>query len=272
MCHHWFRIPRGGARRQRGAHDPAVKRARHLVQYWHSANPPEDVALLCETFHKQNPNLRYVLFSESSAEELIADHFSGRECAAFRACAVRAMEADYFRYCAVLAQGGIYSDVDYRCVAPLAPLLDGAACGKLYIRPNGIVINAFFAFARSDEPLLRYALEIATRAIELRLAEDLWLTTGPGIFTMLYHLSIASSVDEFLGWWPSVGDENDREDLRKCAQNVCNVVGDLDQLRLAFSDIDIDPISETHRWVQDASVEYKESEGHWSEVTSSIFR
>jgi mannosyltransferase OCH1-like enzyme len=240
----------------------------HLIQYWHSASPPEDVAELCQTFPQQNPDLVYRRFDESTAEKFIEANFSERECSAFRACAVRAMQSDYLRYCAVLAHGGVYCDVDHRCVAPLSPLLNGSAGGKLYVRPDENVINGFFAFAHADHPLLRYALEAATTAIELRLAEDVWLTTGPGVFTMLHHLATATSEDEFMGWWTDDRDEN----IRRCAQNLCNVVDDREKLKLAFADVDVAPYSEVRRWVPRASVGYKESHEHWTKVTSSIFR
>jgi mannosyltransferase OCH1-like enzyme len=240
----------------------------HLIQYWHSSSLPEDVALLCQTFRQQNPNLVYIRFDESTAEKFIEAHFSDRECAAFRACAVKEMQADYLRYCAVLIHPGVYCDVDHRCIAPVSPVLEGAATGKLYVKPSEVVINNFFAFALPGHPLLRYALEIATRAIELRLAEDVWLSTGPGIFTMLYHLSIANSDEEFLGWWTKEGYES----ARTCAQNVCDVVRERDRLRLAFAGVDIAPIAEALRSVPSAAVAYKSPHGHWSQRTSSIFR
>src|SRR5690348_1645791 len=90
-----------------------------IIQYWHSEQVPEQIAELTATFRDLNPALPHLVFSEAKAEEFIAEHFEAREVAAFRSCAVPAMQADYFRYCAALALGGIYSDVSFYCRCPL---------------------------------------------------------------------------------------------------------------------------------------------------------
>lgn len=254
----------------RAMSNASTRRGRHLIQYWHTADLPDEVAADCRSFAELNPDFVYIRFDESSAEEFIARHLSERECAAFRSCAVPAMQADYLRYCAVLTLGGIYCDVDHRCRAPLSALLEDGVGGRLYMRPNEVVINGFFAFADANHLLLRLAVDIATAAVEQRLAEDVWLTTGPGIFTTLYHLSAATSMDGFLTWWAQLHQNYDA--MRICAENACEIVGDLDRARNALADVEVAPLAESRSWIGGPSGHYKSSQPHWSAPASSIFR
>jgi Glycosyltransferase sugar-binding region containing DXD motif len=157
-----------------------------IIQYWHSGQPPPEVEETVATFQERNPSLRHMLFDEREAEELIAGHYTSRELGAFRACAVPAMQADYFRYCAVLALGGVYVDVDYRCTAPLQPLLQDRQGGVMFcMDPPGHLLNDFFAFGGPGHPLLGLTLELATANIEARSSELVQIVTGPWIFAAI---------------------------------------------------------------------------------------
>lgn len=166
-----------------------------IVQYWHSAEVPAEVEELIETFRNRNPGMRHLLFDHEAAKEFIAVHHTSRELEAFRACAVPAMQADYFRYCAVLAMGGVYADVGFRCLEPLWPLLHGDR-GVLFRRdPPGYLFNGLFLFSAPDHPVLRLALDIATANIERRSSEQVQIVTGPWIFSSLSVLHRLLSTD-----------------------------------------------------------------------------
>jgi hypothetical protein len=167
-----------------------------IVQYWDVGEPPGYVVDLLATFRARNPDMQHQLFDERQAEEFISERFGERELAAFRSCAVPAMRADYFRYCAVLAQGGIYADASFCCVSPLGPLLGGPDRGVLFRNASpGFVLNGFFGFAAPGHPLLRLALDLATASIERRAAELVQMVTGPGVFTGLWVLHRLGSTE-----------------------------------------------------------------------------
>lgn len=96
----------------------------HLFQYWHSQQIPDYITPLLASFRRHNPSADYAVFDAASAGALIASCFSAREVQAFRACRVPSMQADYFRYCAVLAHGGVYVDADMECVGAIEPLFE----------------------------------------------------------------------------------------------------------------------------------------------------
>lgn len=256
-----------------------------LIQYWHDERPPEDVAELLASLRRRNPDLRHLVFDRSSAEAFLAERFSAREVVAFRACAVPAMQADYFRYCAVLALGGAYLDADLRCVAPLRSLFAAGEGGRLFGRPQvprgwpadifgprprigpyRVIANSIFLFAEPGHPLLELATEIATANIESRVSEDVAVTTGPGIFTSLYLAARLDSLDAF-GEYAADGI------LAPAASVFREVVSSSDRVAAAFDGVRISPFEETRAVLAEAGDElaYKSTEVHWRRHRRSIF-
>jgi len=260
--------------------DPAI------VQYWDSEEVPADVAALLAGFEDAGQGLPHLVFSERRAAEFIGRCFGGRHAAAFAVCAVPAMQADYFRYCALYALGGVYVDADFRCLAPLGGLLDGPATGTLFGRPElpprwrtpelegrervgpyRVVMNSFFAFPAPGHPLLELAIEVATANVEARVAEDVALATGPAVFTSLYLLRELGSFDAFLAYAEGGALEPSSRLLRE-------TVGEHGRVVEAFAGVEIRPELESRRWVgaAEAPLAYKQSDDHWLNVTASIYR
>jgi mannosyltransferase OCH1-like enzyme len=225
-----------------------------IVQYWHGSEPPTEVTELIASFRTHNPELPHLLFDRAGAEEFIAERFSERELGAFRTCAVPAMQADYFRYCAVLALGGIYADVGFRCLRPLQGLVKESADAQLFKRPRGHLINGLFIFKLPGHPLLRLALDIATTNIEQRIMEQVWAVTGPGIFTGL-HIHCQQGLD-----------------IEKLGRD-----GRHARLAKAFKGVSIAPLQTTANWLggPERPLQYKQGETQWvkwQERGETIFR
>lgn len=248
-----------------------------IVQYWHSGDVPSDVAALCESFRTQNPTLDYRLYSHADAERLIVAHCGQREVEAFRSCAVPAMQADYFRYCAILAHGGIYADADFRCIAPLAPWLSGIDGGEFFFSPTPASVagrdarrvwNGFFAFAGPDHPFLRLALEIATVNVEERLAERLWpgqrvgdgiwLAVGSGVLTFMQVLHDWGSFDAVIESFAGTP-------VEPFIELNCRVIDDYTRIERAFKGVRIAPHEEMLHLVEEPKHPplYKDTESDW---------
>lgn len=238
-----------------------------IVQYWHREAIPDYVEAMLATFRERNPDFRHLVFSEPAAERFIGERFGARELAAFRSCAVPAMQADYFRYCAVLALGGVYVDVDERCIAGLRPLLPVAGRGRLFLRPPGAVINGLFAFGAPGHPFLELALEIATTNIERRHCDQVYFTTGPPIFTYLYYLYRLGSVEAACERVAGSGFE---KHFRVYAQTVEDPI----RLSLAFEGVTVSPMEESRAFIGTPGIPfpYKQTAGHWTNAGPEIFR
>jgi len=240
-----------------------------LIQYWHTEELPDYVADSSASFRTHNPGLDHRIFNEASAEAFIATNFSPREVAAFRALAVPSTQANYLRYCAVLSLGGIYSDTDFRCVGPLNSLQAGTQGGTLFCkRDHGVVVNNFFAFKSPRHPFLRLALDIATARIEKRDPKDnSWRACGPAIFTYMYRLFQAGSVETFLR-----GFAERRERERNYSEFLGRMVGEYSRIEQAFDGIRVLPFEEAKEWVIAAAAPHKKTNMHWTKWPGSIFR
>lgn len=259
-----------------------------IVQYWHEAQPPGRICRGFESFRERNPNLPHFVFDETAAEAFIAENFSSREVAAFRACAVPAMQSDFFRYCAVYALGGLYADADLRCVADLRPLIRGEE-GTLFGRaeplprfddaialpyvvgPYLAVGNSPFAFRKPRHPLLELAIEVATANVENQVADGapgVWLATGPGIFTSMYLLDRLGSIDAFIDYTSGSG-------LEPSARLFCEVAGSHDKVAAALSAVAIRPRErEGGTWMTYIGDPEpgEPATPHWTGLTGNIFR
>jgi Glycosyltransferase sugar-binding region containing DXD motif len=263
-----------------------------IVQYWDAGEPPDYVAKLLATFRDRNPDLRHLIFDEATAEGFIAEHFTEREVAAFRACAIPSMRADYLRYCAVLALGGVYADVGYRCLQPLSSLIDAADSGLLLQQaPRGFLINGFFLFKAPGHPLLRLTLDVATTNIEQRVVDRVQMVTGPWIFSALSLLHRLDSTrasrrdHEADGLAETLCGEAralaptaaGREAIPLLVAPLLQAVGDLGRVAEAFDGVRIAPLETIADWIAEpeSRLPYKRSETYWinwQRQGRSIFR
>jgi hypothetical protein len=238
-----------------------------IVQYWHDESIPDYIAGLLRTFGEQNPELRHMVFSRERAAEFIARHFGARESAAFQACAVPAMQADYFRYCAVLALGGVYCDADVECVAPLRQLVPPAGRGRLFRGRRRNVINGVFAFGSPGHPFLELALEVATANIEVRRFDTVYYTTGPPIFMALTYMQASAPPSAFTGVGVSI-------QFGQVIGAYCETIGDLERVDSAFETIELVEPSAQDAFIRspETALPYKRSATHWVDFDGPIFQ
>jgi mannosyltransferase OCH1-like enzyme len=242
----------------RGVQRPGKRDALPIIQYWHSAEIPVEVAELIATFGHLNPELRHLVFSESEAERFIAENFTEREVAAFRCCAVPAMQADYFRNCGVLALGGIYSDADFLCRRPLQALVDTVDGGILFENSLGHTLNSFFVFPAPGHPLLRLLLDVTTENIERRVADRVHEVTGPWVVSLLRALLRRGSLEA------ARRDASGRM-IERLAESIIHATGNYDRVAEAFEGVCISPVEAAWEWIAkpESKLLYKEGELHW---------
>jgi Glycosyltransferase sugar-binding region containing DXD motif len=236
-----------------------------IVQYWHEKVAPDYLEEMLTTFRERNPDRPHLVFSESTAEQLIEEHFGSREVEAFRACAVPAMQADYFRYCATFALGGVYCDADHRCIASLRPLIPTPGGGHLFLRPSGAIINGLFAFGSPRHAFLELALEIATVNIERRRFDRVYFTTGPPIFTSMYWLRRLGSFDALF-------ERAGR--IEGYMRAYCEVIENCARVSDAFEGVRVSPIAKRRAFIQspEGPLPHKATDAHWTNCGQEIFR
>lgn len=238
-----------------------------IIQYWHDGAPPDYIQELLDSFREHNPELRHLVFDEHSAAKLIAERLGERELAAFRSCAVPAMQADYFRYCAALALGGLCCDADIRCVANMRSLMPAPGEGWLMLRPHGAVVNGLFAMGSAGNPLLALTVELATTNIEARRFTNVYAATGPALWTALHWANHLGSFDALIERAP---DAHWKHYARSCSE----AIGSFDRVICAFRRIRIKLASEFGPFIRTTGMHfpYKETGTHWGNFEGDIYR
>jgi mannosyltransferase OCH1-like enzyme len=171
-----------------------------IVQFW-DREPPGEVLALMETW-RTGPcvaTFRYERFNDATALDFIRQHFDRRTVNAFRQCGIPAMKADFFRYCFLYQEGGIYIDADTCCLQSLDGLYDGLDLGLLFKRKKRVA-NDFLIAKQKQTELFAYTIEKAITNIEARTSDRVWHVTGPSIMTFLYNSGSAEAERLFRGF------------------------------------------------------------------------
>jgi mannosyltransferase OCH1-like enzyme len=181
---------------------------RTIVQFWHDLGQlPLDVEECIRSWTVwETRGFRHRLFDERIAGAFISTSLSARHKRAFECCYHPAMQADYFRLCYVLVEGGIYVDADDVCIGTdigwlaedgrlkLQPLCYDIATESMvkpavFLRADAYDPSWIFYFSNNPliacpgHPVIEHALSQATRLLELAGEDELpeiQMATGPG--------------------------------------------------------------------------------------------
>jgi len=160
-----------------------------IIQFWDRIDLPNEVQILINSW-KEETNFSHSLYNRESGGELIRFHFGKEIEDTYNKCRIPAMQADYFRYCALYALGGCYLDADTQKMGSISSLIEGRETGLLMKRQDRIANDFMFVLNRCS-PLLEYCIETATSNIRNRVSNNVWEVTGPGIMTAAYKGSIS---------------------------------------------------------------------------------
>jgi len=181
---------------------------RTIVQFWHDLRQlPHDIEECIASWTRwETSGFSHRLFDEHAAKTFIYGSLGARHAHAFGRCYHPAMQADYFRLCYLLVEGGFYIDADDVCVGTdigwmfedgrlkLQPLCYDGTSGSM-VKPS-VFLSAdaydpswIFYFnnnplvASRGHPIIECALSRATSLLELAdegALPEIQATTGPG--------------------------------------------------------------------------------------------
>ena len=181
---------------------------RTIVQFWHNLQQlPGDVEECIASWTRwTSSGFAHRLFDEGSAKAFIGASLDARHEHAFERCYHPAMQADYFRLCYLLVEGGFYVDADDVCVGTdvgwlfddgrlkIQPLCYDVTSGTMvapsvFLRSDAYDSNWIFYFNNNPlivnrgHPIIERALRQATDLLELandNVLPEIQTTTGPG--------------------------------------------------------------------------------------------
>jgi Glycosyltransferase sugar-binding region containing DXD motif len=246
-----------------------------LIQYWNDESVPDDVEALFARMREHNPDLQQMVFSRKTATAFIEEHLGAREVAAFEACAVPAMQADYFRYCAVHILGGFYCDADCYCAGSISPLLEANGFLIESMAMPETLNNNLFAFSEPGHLFPKLAMDISTAAIENRVSEKVSAVTGPFVFNLLWRAFKYGSLE---GWLRkaqgSAGLAGERERVERQVEAIRAAVGDDVRLASAFERVRVVAWADILDVITPGSndLSYKKTSDHFIRWEGSIYR
>lgn len=214
-------LRRGRASSRRECVDQTVLIPKTLVRFWHDPRdvPPDVQDCIRSWDALRDEGFAFRMFGDVSAAAYIAERFGSREVAAFARCRHPAMRSDYLRLCFVLAEGGLYVDVDdvllgggwedvFRdCMLKVQPLCYDVTTGGMVsaaelrradLPTDGRIfyVNNNPIAAPAGHPVLRRALARATdRLLGDEPAPEIQSTTGPGNFSAVLAAHARESWD-----------------------------------------------------------------------------
>lgn len=95
-----------------------------LHQLWKDADVPERFARFRETWLRHHPDWEHRLWTDADLHAFVAREFPGF-LPVYEAYAEPIRRVDAARYLILKRYGGLYADLDFECLKPLDPLLDG---------------------------------------------------------------------------------------------------------------------------------------------------
>ncbi|MGK7869380.1 glycosyltransferase [Falsiroseomonas sp. E2-1-a20] len=160
-----------------------------LVQYWDTPDPPSDVLEVMESWVRHHPGLPLARFHAASARDFLAG-VGAEALAAFESCRHPAMQSDVLRMVFLARHGGLWADVDERCLRPVSEWLArlprlgllAAFSDEIPYYVHSYVLAAppgSGVMARLVARMLPPLVAAARRGQQVRI----WEATGPGLVT-----------------------------------------------------------------------------------------
>jgi mannosyltransferase OCH1-like enzyme len=159
----------------------------NIYQSWHSNKIPTKMRETIYSLLDMNPEFDYYLYSDDACRNFIKDNFNEDVVAAFDSFKPGAYKSDLWRYCILYKLGGVYLDIKFKSVVPLAPIIEKNPeilvrdlSLSLSFEMNSKVYNGFMV-SPPNNPIFKETIEDIVRSSRLKLYKTGYLDiTGPG--------------------------------------------------------------------------------------------
>lgn len=130
-----------------------------------------------------NPEYEMKLFNDIEIDLFIKDNFDDTIYSCFKKLKIGAAKADFWRYCVLFINGGVYLDMDSEIIRPLKELIKGDEQCIISREGNpGIFVNWLMMFDKGH-PILWSAIQKCCHNITHKISPSILALTGPLILT-----------------------------------------------------------------------------------------
>jgi len=133
----------------------------------------------------KNPDFKYHLYDDKECEMFLAKYFTPKHVQTFNSIKSGAGKADFFRYCILYIKGGVYIDIDMRCIEPLFSWIQPHDTFVIPKDADNECVDLFQAFIASTphNAILLLAIDKVIHHIEKRInCDNLMKLSGPSMF------------------------------------------------------------------------------------------
>jgi len=158
-----------------------------IYESWHTNQVPGKMRETIYSVLEMNPEFDYYLYSDEACEKFIKDNFNEEVLTAFNTLKPGAYKSDLWRYCILYKKGGVYLDIKFKTLVPLAPIIE--VNPEIFVRDMPItfsfdfhsqVYNAFIV-SPPNNPIFKGCIDEIIHNCKLKLYKTGPLDiTGPG--------------------------------------------------------------------------------------------
>jgi mannosyltransferase OCH1-like enzyme len=162
-----------------------------IYQTWVSKKKNESVDVNRRTWIDKNPTFEYEYFDDDDIEIFIKDNFDDNVFACYKRIINGSLKADLFRYCILYVRGGVYIDVDIKCIEPLEKIFDFdnityiVSTDLCSINRKDNLYQAFLAGEPKMQLFMNAIKHICDSMKENKYKFDLFLLSGPNMFSRI---------------------------------------------------------------------------------------
>jgi len=159
-----------------------------IMQTWETKTISVEFQQIINSWKIYNPDYEYVLFNSDEREEFIKTHFDVAILNTYKKIIPGAYKADFFRYCYLYLNGGVYVDIDTLCLGKLdnflLPNISFVVPIDLNTNPNEGNYNLACGFiaSRPKHPIFMNCINIIVENVKNKIISKSKLDfSGPGV-------------------------------------------------------------------------------------------
>lgn len=155
-----------------------------IYQTWKTKNLNENCIKIKDAIQALNPDYEMILYDDAEMDSFIQNNYSADIYNCFLQLNVGAAKADFWRYCVLYKNGGVYLDMDSEIVKPLDQLIQGYEQCIITRESNPGIFNNWIMIFEKEHPILLQTILNCCRNIMNRTTNNILHLTGPaGPFT-----------------------------------------------------------------------------------------
>lgn len=228
-----------------------------IYQTWKTKNLHKDIKRVRDNIQLLNPDYTMVLYDDADMEQFIKDNFDDAVYRSYMRLNVGASKADFWRYCILYINGGVYLDIDSDIIRPLNQLIIGDEQCIITREKNAGIFNQWIMVFQKNHPILLKAIHMCCDNISKNIT-DIMELTGPKVFSRAINQVMVPYYDKV------VADLYSEEDTM--LNNKLNATSN--PVRCRFYGFDMEPFA---RWKNPYSNVLYMNCLHWKNETK-IFR